>query len=98
MNVLRKLTAQSVLKNKKRSIATVVAVILSTALIVGTAGLCTSALYSFQQTAVYQVGDFHVTVTDVPKAEASLVTRNANVARSFYTRTVGYAAQAYIAV
>ncbi len=91
MNVLRKLTVQSVLKNKKRSVATVVAVILSTALIVGTAGLCTSALYSFQQTAVYQVGDFHVTVTDVPKAEASLVTRNADVARSFYTRTVGYA-------
>ena len=91
MNVLRKLTAQSVLKNKKRSIATVVAVILSTALIVGTAGLCTSALFSFAESARYQVGDFHVTVTDVPKAEASLVTRNANVARSFYTRALGYA-------
>ena len=90
MNVIRKLTLASVKRNKKRSIATVIAVVLSTALICGTAGLCTSALKSFQNTAVYQVGDFHVTVENVKRDEAPLITENAKVKDSFYTQSLGY--------
>ena len=91
MDVIRKLTFASVKKNKKRSIATVIAVILSTALICGTAGLCTSALKSFQQSAVYQVGDFHMTVENVPRAETAQITENAQVNDFFYTQSLGYA-------
>ena len=92
MNVIRKLTFASVKRNKKRSIATVIAVILSTALICGTAGLCTSALRSFQDAAIYQLGDFHVTVENVKRDEASLITENAQVKDSFYTQSLGYGA------
>ena len=91
MNVIRKLTLSSVKLNKKRSVATVIAIILSTALIVGTAGLCASALYSFAESARYQMGDFHVTVNDVPRTETDKITRNANVKSSFFTQTLGYA-------
>lgn len=91
MNVIRKLTLSSVKKNKKRSIATVIAIILSTALIVGTAGLCVSTLHSVAQSARYQMGDFHVTVNDVPREETFKITQNANVKSSFITYSLGYA-------
>ncbi len=92
MNVIKKLTCASILKNRKRSIATVIAVILSTALIVGTAGLAASAIRSFQNTAVYQVGDFHMTVENVPRGELPQITENKQVDNSFLTKSLGYAA------
>ena len=91
MNVIRKLTLSSIRLNKKRSIATVIAIILSTALICGTAGLCASAIKSFQLSAVYQVGDFHMTVENVPRSEATQITENAKVKDSFLTKDLGYA-------
>ena len=91
MNVIRKLTLSSIKLNKKRSIATVIAIILSTALICGTAGLCVSALKSFQQSAIYQVGDFHVTAENIRGSEATLITENAKVKESFFTKDLGYA-------
>ena len=92
MNVIKKLTYASILKNRKRSIATVIAVILSTALIVGTAGLAASAIRSFQNTAVYQVGDFHMTVENVPRSDLPQITENKQVDNSFLTLSLGYAA------
>ncbi len=91
MNVIEQLTLASVKKNKKRSIATVIAVILSTALICGTAGLCTSGIKSFQQSAVWQVGDFHLTVEGVPRGDLPQITENAQVKESFFSQSLGYA-------
>ena len=90
MNVIKKLTFASVKNNKKRGIATVIAIILSTALICGTAGLCTSAVISFQQAAVYQVGDFHLTVENVNRTELTQITENAQVKDFFLTKSLGY--------
>lgn len=90
MNVIRKLTLNSVKKNGKRSAATVIAIILSTALICGTAGLCTSALRSFANNARYQTGDFHLTVENIKRDEAGQITENAQVRDHFYTKSLGY--------
>ena len=91
MNVMKRVTLESVKKNKKRTVATIIAVILSTALICGTAGLCTSALKSFQESAKYQVGDFHVTVHGVPRDDVKQLTENNQVKDSFFTLDLGYA-------
>ncbi len=90
MNVIRKLTLSSIRLNKKRSVATVIAIILSTALICGTAGLCASALKSFQQSAIYQVGDFHVTAEEIRREDTALITGNAKVKDFFFTKDLGY--------
>jgi len=89
VNVIKKLTFESIRKNKKRSIATVLAIIVSTALICGTAGLCASAIRSFQNSAVYQVGDFHITVENVKRDELSFITSNEQTADYFFSQSLG---------
>ncbi|MCH5198817.1 MAG: ABC transporter permease [Oscillospiraceae bacterium] len=90
MNVIKKLTLASIKNNKKRSIATVIAIILSTALICGVAGICTSTLKSFQNTARFQVGDFHMTIENVKRDELPQITSNNKIEKCFYSQSLGY--------
>ncbi len=92
MNVMRKLTWANVVKNKKRTIATILAIVMSTALVCGTAGIAFSALRSLQDGAILTVGDFHVVLENVPEDELKYATENEKVERYFYSKDLGYAA------
>lgn len=92
MNIGKKIAFASIKKNIKRTVVTVIAVILSTALIVGTAGLALSAHRSLIDGAKKNVGDFHLTFFNVEKEELKYASENQNVASYFYSKDLGYAA------
>ena len=60
MNVLNKLTKKNLLLNKKRTVVTIIGIMLSTALVCAVAGLVTSAQQTFVNLIKNSDGDYHV--------------------------------------
>ena len=91
MNIIKKLTYENLRRNPKRTIVTIIGVILSTALLCAAAGLVTSGRQSMIEYAKAVDGDFHVMFDGVPAGQLGYVTENANVEKSFTGRIYGYA-------
>ena len=91
MNVLQKFTIQNLKLNKKRTIVTIIGIILSTALICAVAGVFSSFQQTLIKHAVMADGDYHTTFLDVPKDEQKYITENRKVESYFVTQGVGYA-------
>lgn len=90
-NILNKFTIRSLKLNIKRTIATCIGIILSTALICAVAGVFSS----FQQTLIKHAkdndGDYHAVFYDIPKDEQKYILQNRNVESYFVTQGIGYA-------
>ena len=91
MNVLQKFTIQNLKLNKKRTIVTIIGIILSTALICAVAGVFSSFQQTFIKHAIMADGDYHTTFLNVPKDEQKYITENRKVESYFVTQGVGYA-------
>ena len=91
MNILNKLTIKHLKMNKKRTIVSIIGVILSTALMVGI-GLLFSTFreYLIDNTVEYN-GDYHVEFSDVSKEKLPIITNNIKVDEYFYSSHIGYA-------
>ena len=90
-SILNKFTIRSLKLNKKRTIVTIIGIILSTALICAVAGVFSSFQQTLVQHAIESDGDYHATFFDVPKEEQKYITKNRNVKSYFITQGVGYA-------
>ncbi|MCI8272607.1 MAG: ABC transporter permease [Clostridia bacterium] len=90
-NILNSFTKRSLKLNIKRTIATCIGIILSTALICAVAGVFSS----FQQTIIKyakdEYGDYHAVFNNVPKEEQKYILENREVESAFITQGVGYA-------
>ena len=91
MNVLQKFTIQNLKLNKKRTIVTIIGIILSTALICAVAGVFSSFQQTLIKHAIMADGDYHTTFINVPKDEQKYITENRKVESYFVTQGVGYA-------
>ena len=91
MNVLQKFTIQNLKLNKKRTIVTIIGIILSTALICAVAGVFSSFQQTLIKHAIMADGDYHTTFLNVPKDEQKYITENRKVESYFVTQGVGYA-------
>lgn len=91
MNILNKLTIKHLKMNKKRTIVTIIGVILSTALMVGI-GLLFSTFrdYMIDETISYS-GDYHTEFSRVDQDKFSLITNNIKVKDYFYSKHLGFA-------
>ncbi|MCI9433789.1 MAG: ABC transporter permease [Bacilli bacterium] len=91
MNILNKLTIKHLKMNKKRTIVTIIGVILSTALMVGI-GLLFSTFreYMIDETISYS-GDYHTEFSRVDQDKFSLITNNIKVKDYFYSQHLGFA-------
>ena len=91
MNILNKFTIKSLKLNKKRTIVTIIGIMLSTALICGVAGLVSS----FQNSLIYWArtndGNYHVTFKNVSSDKAQYVTENQKVKDYFLSSSLGWA-------
>lgn len=91
MNILKRFTIKNLLLNKKRSIVTIIGIILSTALICATAGLVTS----FQKTLINKEidgeGSYHILLKDVPSKELDSILKNRYIGDSYKYSLMGYA-------
>ena len=92
MNTIHKLTLRSLLMNKSRTAMTIVAIILSCALITVVAGMSTSAWQSFINSTINSYGDYDVyfegKFTDKNVNELKI---NRDVEGIYYERYVGVA-------
>lgn len=91
MNILNKLTIKHLKMNKKRTVVTIIGVILSTALMVGI-GLLFSTFreYMIDETIGYS-GDYHTEFSKVEQSKLSLITNNIKIKDYFYSKHLGFA-------
>ena len=91
MNLLNKLTIKNIKLNKKRTIVTVVGIILSVALITAVATMYSSAIYSSVKFETKQKGNYHVAFYNVPKDEIATIENNRKVDETYLTKDIGFA-------
>lgn len=91
MNILNKLTIKNLKLNKKRTIVTIIGIMLSTALICAVAGMVTSFQKTLAEHARQSDGNYHITFNNVPKEETKYITQNKKTASSFISAEIGYA-------
>ena len=90
MNILKKLTLKSLKLNKKRTIVTIIGIILSTALICAVAGMITSVQKTLINYAKSHSGNYHVCFKNIPNDELKYIKENKNVQNYFLSKNVGY--------
>lgn len=90
MNILNKLTQKHLTMNKKRTIVTIVGIILSTALMVGIGLLLSTFRESMIQEVIMERGDYNARIDDISKSNLTIIDNNSNV-KSYITRNyLGY--------
>ncbi len=91
MNLLKKLTKKNLLLNKKRTIVTIIGIILSVSLITAVSSLYVSLINSLISFETSEQGNFHVAFYDVPINDLENFQNNRSVEEIFLTKNIGYA-------
>ena len=91
MSLLNKLTIHNLKLNKKRTIVTIVGIMLSVALITAVASVYASGLQSLINYETNEKGMFHVAFFDVPVEEVKILENNRSVETVNLTESIGYA-------
>ena len=91
MQVLTKITIKNLKLNKKRTIGTLVGIILSVALICAVAGMATSLRQSLIQTASSNTGYWHLKLSNINKEDIEKLENNRDIKDLNIINDVGYA-------
>ena len=91
MNILNKLTLKNLKLNKKRTIVTIIGIILSTALICAVAGMVSSLQATLIENAKENSGNRHITVESVLKKDLKYFENNRHVELMYLIENLGYA-------
>ncbi len=91
MNILNKVTLQSLKKNKTRTIVTIIGIILSTALICAVTTFTSSFQDYMIRSSMYSAGDWHAAQTDTSYDTFKKVSAEAEVDTAIYMQHLGYA-------
>lgn len=91
MNILNNLTIKNLKLNKKRTIVTIIGIILSSALICAVAGMVSS----FQATLIHEAkqaeGNRHLTIEGVNQSDLKYFENNNNIKSTYLIENLGYA-------
>lgn len=91
MNLMKTLTLKNLRLNRKRTIVTIVGIILATALLSALVTLVSSFQYSMIEYQKQKGGDFHVKFSNVKMSELSEFKNNRNIESTFETMGMGFA-------
>lgn len=91
MNLMKTLTLKNLKLNRKRTIVTIVGIILATALLSALVTLVSSFQYSMIEYQKQKGGDFHVKFSGVKMSELSEFKNNRNIESTFETMGMGFA-------
>lgn len=91
MNLMKTLTLKNLKLNRKRTIVTIVGIILATALLSALVTLVSSFQYSMIEYQKQKDGDFHVKFSGVKMPELSEFKNNRNIESTFETMGMGFA-------
>ncbi len=95
MNVLNRLAFKNLKLNKKRTIGTIIGIILSVALICAVAGLGTSLKETLVQNAIDETGYYHLEVMDVTADRLTQMKNNRDISDVIETYHIGTAEYTY---
>ncbi|MDO5556994.1 MAG: FtsX-like permease family protein [Clostridia bacterium] len=90
MDILKKFTLTDIKMNKKRTIVTIIGIMLSTALICGVVGIVSSFQKTFIDMTISAEGDYHSTFKNISKKDAKYITGNNKVESYFLTNRLGW--------
>ena len=90
MNLLNRLTLKNLRLNKKRTLVTIIGIILSTALITGVATLVSSFRNTIIEYEKQHSGDYHYVFYDVPSSDLKYIKNNRNVEEIYLNEDLGY--------
>lgn len=91
MNIMNKVTLQSVKKNKTRTIVTIVGIILSVSMVTAVTTIVTSLQNYLYETAVYENGSWHGMFQNISFEKGEEIAQDDGVADTVYTQYIGYA-------
>ncbi|MDD5864938.1 MAG: ABC transporter permease [bacterium] len=91
MDLLNKLTIKNLKLNKKRTIVTIIGIMLSVALITAVATMYSSAIKSLINFETYHKGNFHIAFYDVNENDVYKIEKNKGVEELYLTNNIGYA-------
>ena len=91
MNLLNRLTIKNLKLNKKRTLVTIIGIMLSVALVTAVATMYSSCIKSLINFETYQKGNFHVAFFEVPLNEVETIKNNRGVDNVYLTKDIGYA-------
>ena len=90
MNVMRSFTLRSLRRNKKRTIVTIIGVVISVAMITAVTTLSASFLGYLQRGTIAENGNWHAELMDVPAANVDTVTSSDAVDAAVLSRDIGF--------
>lgn len=90
MNVLNKLTIKSLQMNKKRTIVTIIGIILATSLITAVATMVVSFRETMIEYEKSSSGNYHYMFSDVPSEDLKYFKNNKNIENIYCTEYIGY--------
>ncbi len=90
MNVLNKLTIKSLQMNKKRTIVTIIGIILATSLITAVATMVVSFRETMIEYEKNSSGNYHYMFSDVPSEDLKYFKNNKNIENVYCTEYIGY--------
>ena len=91
MDLLKKFTIKNLKLNKKRTIVTIIGIILSVALITAVASMYASGIASLIDYETYEKGNFHIAYYEVPVEEINTFENNRAIKNIKITQDIGFA-------
>lgn len=91
MNIIYTLTRRQLLLNKKRTLVTLIGVILSVAMITAVPTFVTSFLAMMRMTAIENTGFWHANYVQIPVSDLEQVAKDDNVLHVALSNSIGFA-------
>lgn len=91
MNLYTSLTLRYLKENKRRTIVTIIGIILSTALICGIGNIFVSLMDHQIRGTIASDGEFHATFYDIKKNDINTITNSVGISKSALSENLGYA-------
>lgn len=91
MGILKSLTIKHLLMNKRRTLVTIIGIILSTALMLGIGLLFSSFHQAMLKDAIEEYGDYNAIFNEIEGKDLKALDENVTINEIFYEQNVGYA-------
>ncbi|TLN20179.1 FtsX-like permease family protein, partial [bacterium] len=91
MNIIQALTLRHLRLNRKRTLTTLIGVVLSVSMITAVPTFVTSFLDMMQRSVKEETGNWHVTYKNVPVEDVSAIVNDDNTAQTVFNQDIGYA-------
>lgn len=89
MNLYTSLTLRYLKQNKRKTLVTIIGIILATALICGIGNICTSFMDYEMRNEIQSSGSFYATFNNIDKEKAAIITKSSGVSEYGYKKDLG---------